>query len=49
MTDFEAEKLLSELPIIFAVRNENKDITLWCFVVEEKERRFDNVLKTLCL
>lgn len=44
MTDFEAEKLLSELPIVFAVKNENRDLALWCFVVEEKERRFDNVL-----
>ncbi len=43
LTDFEAEKIVSELPIIFAVKNENKDIALWCFVVEERERRFDNV------
>jgi hypothetical protein len=44
LTAFEAEKILSELPIIFAFKNENKDIALWCFVIEEKERRFDNVL-----
>ena len=33
-----------ELPIIFAVKSENKDISLWCFVIDEKARRFDNVL-----
>ncbi|GHU96030.1 hypothetical protein FACS1894156_6540 [Bacteroidia bacterium] len=44
LTAFEAEKTLLELPIIFAVKNEDKDIALWCFVIEEKERRFDNVL-----
>ena len=44
LTEFEAEKILQELPIIFAVKNENKDISLWCFIIEEKNRRFDNVL-----
>jgi len=43
-TAFEAEKTVSELPIIFAVKNENKDISHWCFLIEEKTRRFDNVL-----
>jgi hypothetical protein len=32
------------LPIIYAVKNESKDISLWCFRIEEKTRRFDNVL-----
>jgi DNA invertase Pin-like site-specific DNA recombinase len=44
LTVFEAEKTVSELPIIFAVKNENKDISLWCFRIEEKHRRFDNML-----
>ena len=44
LTEFEAEKTVSELPIIFAVKNENKDISLWCFIIEEKIRRFDTVL-----
>jgi len=44
LTAFEAEKTVSELPIIFAVKNEHKDISLWCFIIEEKNRKFDNVL-----
>src|SRR5690606_37352580 len=44
LTAFEAEKVVSELPIIFAVKNETKDFSLWCFLVEEKHRRFENVL-----
>ena len=43
-TEFEAEKTVSELPIIFAVKNENKDISLWCFLISENIRRFDSVL-----
>jgi hypothetical protein len=44
LTAFEAEKIVSELPIIFAIKNENKDIALWCFLITEETRRFDNVL-----
>jgi len=44
LTAFEAEKTVSELPIIFAVKNENKEISLWCFLISEDMRRFDNVL-----
>ena len=44
LNPFEAEKIVSELPIIFAVKNETKDFSLWCFLVEEKHRRFENVL-----
>jgi hypothetical protein len=44
LTAFEAEKTVSKLPIIFAVKNENKDISLWCFRISEDTRRFDSVL-----
>jgi len=44
LTAFEAEKTVSELPIIFAVKNENKDLSHWCFLISEDIRRFDNVL-----
>ena len=44
LNPFEAEKVLSELPIVFAVKNEIKDSSLWCFLVEEKMRRYENVL-----
>jgi DNA invertase Pin-like site-specific DNA recombinase len=44
LSEFEVEKILRKLPIIFAVKNENKDISLWCFIIEEKNRRFDKVL-----
>ena len=44
LTAFEAEKTVSKLPIIFAVKNESKDICHWCFRISEEMRRFDNVL-----
>ena len=44
LTAFEAERTVSKLPIIFAVKNENKDVSLWCFLISEDTRRFDNVL-----
>jgi hypothetical protein len=44
LSAFEAEKTVSELPIIFAVKSEDKDIFHWCFRISEKIRRFDNVL-----
>jgi len=44
LSEFEAEKILQELPIIFAVRNENKDTFHWCFLISEDTRRFDKVL-----
>jgi len=44
LTMFKIEKILSELPIIFAVKNESKDISLWCFLITEETRRFDTVL-----
>jgi DNA invertase Pin-like site-specific DNA recombinase len=43
-TEFEAEKTVSELPIIFAVKNKNKHLSHWCFRILEDTRRFDNVL-----
>jgi hypothetical protein len=41
---FEADELLSELPIIFSVENENKNISQYCFIITEQNRRLDNVL-----
>lgn len=43
LTAFDANELVSELPIVFAVKNESKDIILWCFLITEETRRFDNV------
>jgi len=44
LTEFEAEKIVSELPIIFAVKNETKDTSHWCFRISEDTRKFDSVL-----
>ena len=44
LTAFEAEKTVSKLPIIFGVKNESKEISLWCFLISEDTRKFDNVL-----
>jgi DNA invertase Pin-like site-specific DNA recombinase len=41
---FEAHELLSELPIIFSVKHDQKNVSLYCFIITEKDRRFDNVL-----
>lgn len=41
---FEATELLSELPIIFSIKQENKNTVSYCFIITEKNRRFDNVL-----
>ncbi len=44
MGSFEAQKIVMELPIIFAVKIENKFITQWCFLISEKNRKFDSAL-----
>ena len=44
LTGAEIEVLLSQLPVIFAVENVNKDNSHWCFMISEDMRRFDNVL-----
>jgi hypothetical protein len=41
LTVSDAEGIVCELPIIFAVKLENNR---WCFVIEEENRRFDKVL-----
>lgn len=41
---FEATKLVLELPIVFAVKIEDTHIPLWCVVISEEARRFDNIL-----
>jgi len=43
-TEFEATEITQELPIIFSVKNEDKDVSFWCFLITEKTRRFDNAL-----
>ncbi len=42
--EFEASKIISELPIIFAIKLENKYLTQWCFLIPEKARKYDNAL-----
>lgn len=43
-TEFEADELVSELPILFSVKLENKINSYWCFLISEKMRNCDNVL-----
>lgn len=43
-TEFEAQIILSELPIIFGVKTEHKNFSQWCFLILEKNRQFDEVL-----
>lgn len=42
--EFEAQLILSELPIIFSIKTENKNFSQWCFLITEKNRQFDEVL-----
>lgn len=42
--EFEANIILDRLPIIYAVKLEDKDISLWCFLISEEIRKFENVL-----
>jgi len=44
LTEVEAKKITWELPIIFSVKNEDKDVSFWCFMITESTRRFDNAL-----
>lgn len=44
LTEFEAQEILSELPIIFSIKVENQFLYQWCFLISEKMRRYDNVL-----
>lgn len=43
-TEFEADDIVSGLPIIFSVKHENTFASSWCFLISEKMRNFDNVL-----
>lgn len=42
--EFEANIILDKLPIIYAVKLEDKDVSLWCFLISEEIRRFEDVL-----
>lgn len=44
LSHFEIAELLSELPIIFSVKHDNKNGQLCCFLITEEIRKFDNVL-----
>ncbi|MES2266162.1 MAG: recombinase family protein [Bacteroidota bacterium] len=44
LTDFEAREITRALPLIFGIKNEDKDISFWHFLISEKTRRFDNAL-----
>ncbi|HCM33826.1 recombinase family protein [Chryseobacterium sp.] len=43
-TEFEADEIVSGLPIIFSIKLEGKITSYWCFLISEKVRNFDNVL-----
>jgi DNA invertase Pin-like site-specific DNA recombinase len=44
LTDFEANEIISELPIVFSVKTENENISLWCCLISENIRNYKNVL-----
>ncbi|PZF72595.1 recombinase family protein [Taibaiella soli] len=44
LTEFEAQEIISELPIIFSVKIENEYLSQWCFLISEKTRRYDKAL-----
>jgi len=44
LTQPDAKNIVCELPIVFAVKIETKGISNWCFLIEEENRRYDNIL-----
>jgi DNA invertase Pin-like site-specific DNA recombinase len=43
-TECEVQEIVSELPIIFSVKNQEGDAALWCFLITEKTRQYSNAL-----
>ncbi|OCK51120.1 hypothetical protein BA768_17865 [Chryseobacterium sp. CBo1] len=43
-SEFEANEIILELPIIFSIKLENITNVYWCFLISEKIRAYDNVL-----
>ncbi|MDR6546695.1 DNA invertase Pin-like site-specific DNA recombinase [Chryseobacterium rhizosphaerae] len=43
-TEFEADEIVSGLPIVFSIKLENKITPYWCFLILEKNRNCNNVL-----
>lgn len=43
-TEFEADEIVSGIPIVFSIKLESKITPYWCFLISEKMRNFDNVL-----
>jgi len=43
-TEFEADEIVSGIPIVFSIKLESRITPYWCFLISEKMRNFDNVL-----
>ncbi|WP_343641830.1 recombinase family protein [Chryseobacterium sp.] len=43
-TEFEADEIVSELPILYSVKLEDKINSYWCFLIYEKMKNCDNIL-----
>lgn len=43
-SEFEAEKIVFDLPIIFSVKLQDQETSKWCFLITEKDRRYKQVL-----
>jgi DNA invertase Pin-like site-specific DNA recombinase len=44
LTDFEAYKVILELPVVYSVKVENMNASNWCFWISEKMRNYDHIL-----
>lgn len=44
LSEFEADEIITELPVIFSVKLSKDSASHWCFVISEDIRRYDNVL-----
>lgn len=44
LNEYEADEVMSELPVVFNVKLNKNSVSHWCFVIHENARKYDNIL-----
>lgn len=44
LSEYEADEVMSELPVVFSVKLNKESASHWCFVISEHVRKYDHVL-----
>lgn len=44
LSEYEADEIIYELPVVFSVKLDNQSTPQWCFVISEHVRKYDHVL-----